>query len=246
MKMRWLEKTAEILLATTCDMRELAKISGCNPKTFYLGTKLDGVNICGQDLRDMDFTDLAQAEIFFDVETRLDRRYMLEVNRNPRAIRVLKSGETSEKNSKALVQRVDKKIRELIEVPRVLDRVALLLLSVVRDPTAAPMLLENYPFDASTTMDAAIESMRRNLLKRSPPPKDIGLAVAMTVEEILKWTYLYNRSNLLITLVTHLGKVSIVRDVLLRKVRNSHASQIQHNRAELLSLLGARDHHGLI
>lgn len=44
---------AEVLLADTADLRELAEIAGCDPYDFYVGTNLTGVDIRGQDLRGM-------------------------------------------------------------------------------------------------------------------------------------------------------------------------------------------------
>jgi hypothetical protein len=64
----------------TTDLRELAKFAGGNPKTFYRGARLEGVDISGQDLRGMEFTDLQAAKIKFDKRTKLDRRYIKAIS----------------------------------------------------------------------------------------------------------------------------------------------------------------------
>jgi (p)ppGpp synthase/HD superfamily hydrolase len=49
----WLDKVVKILNASTGDLRELAQLAGYDPKTFYAGTVMDGVDVCGQDLSGM-------------------------------------------------------------------------------------------------------------------------------------------------------------------------------------------------
>src|SRR4051812_47428846 len=89
--MHWLSPVNTILTSDSTDLRDLAQTVGEDPRTFYAGSNLEGVDICGQDLRGMILTGLDTAKIIFDYRTCLDNKYMREINWNPRAIRVLKS-----------------------------------------------------------------------------------------------------------------------------------------------------------
>jgi hypothetical protein len=71
----WLQTTINLLEAETYDLRELAKIAGAAPETFYVGARLDGVNLKGQDLRGMQFTNLDIRRIEIDDQTLLDPVY---------------------------------------------------------------------------------------------------------------------------------------------------------------------------
>jgi hypothetical protein len=72
----WLSKVIELLQVETADLRELARLAGGNPKTFYRGARLDGVDLRGQDLRGMQFTELGATNLLVDEGTRVDRRYL--------------------------------------------------------------------------------------------------------------------------------------------------------------------------
>jgi hypothetical protein len=72
----WLSKVVDLLNTETADLRQLAKLAGGNPKTFYRGARLDGVDLSGQDLRGMEFTDVDFSKFSFDEKTKLDWRYM--------------------------------------------------------------------------------------------------------------------------------------------------------------------------
>jgi hypothetical protein len=71
-KPHWLSGVAKILRAETDDLRELARIGGADPRTAYIGTRLDGVDLRGQDLRGMLFTDLDLSRVQHDADTRID------------------------------------------------------------------------------------------------------------------------------------------------------------------------------
>lgn len=71
-KPHWLADVAKVLSADTDDLRQLAKIGGVDPRTAYVGTRLDGADLSGQDLRGMLFTDLDLAKVKHDTDTRID------------------------------------------------------------------------------------------------------------------------------------------------------------------------------
>lgn len=71
-KTHWLAQVEAVLLADTGDLRKLAEIGGEDPRTLYIGTSMDGVDLRGQDLRGMAFTRLDPAKVRIDADTRLD------------------------------------------------------------------------------------------------------------------------------------------------------------------------------
>jgi hypothetical protein len=66
----WLAGAARVLRADTTSLRELALIAGLDPRTMYIGTCMDGVDVRGQDLRGMIFTDLDRDKVIWDERTR--------------------------------------------------------------------------------------------------------------------------------------------------------------------------------
>jgi hypothetical protein len=52
----WLDKVIELLNAETADLRELARIAGANPATFYRGINLADLDVNGQNLDGMQFS----------------------------------------------------------------------------------------------------------------------------------------------------------------------------------------------
>lgn len=71
-KTHWLAQVEAVLLADTGDLRKLAEIGGEDPRTLYIGTSMDGVDLRGQDLRGMAFTRLDPAKVRMDANTQLD------------------------------------------------------------------------------------------------------------------------------------------------------------------------------
>lgn len=54
----WLDKVIDLLQADTSDLRELARLAGGNPKTFYRGINVNEVDLSGQNIDGMDFSSL--------------------------------------------------------------------------------------------------------------------------------------------------------------------------------------------
>lgn len=66
----WLDHVVDLLEADTLDLRELALKSRDDPTNFYVGASMMGVDLRGQDLRGLRFSDLNGA--ITDETTRLD------------------------------------------------------------------------------------------------------------------------------------------------------------------------------
>lgn len=68
----WTLAIERVLRADTLDLRALALLARADPRDFYVGTSLDGVDIRGQDLRGMAFTDLDLRRARHDEDTLID------------------------------------------------------------------------------------------------------------------------------------------------------------------------------
>ncbi|KQZ33803.1 hypothetical protein [Caulobacter sp. Root1472] len=68
----WTAAIEAVLTADTADLRTLAKIANADPRTFYIGTPLDGTDLRGQDLRGMLLPNLDRDRVRTDAATKLD------------------------------------------------------------------------------------------------------------------------------------------------------------------------------
>lgn len=68
----WLAGVEAILRSKTRDLRKLADLAGLDPATMYIGTRMDGADLRGQDLRGIKFTHLDRDKVRVDEKTRLD------------------------------------------------------------------------------------------------------------------------------------------------------------------------------
>jgi hypothetical protein len=66
----WLDRVIQLLTADTADLNELARIAGYDPRTFYIGTNMDGVDISGQDVSTIQFTGFDIEKVKYDRDTR--------------------------------------------------------------------------------------------------------------------------------------------------------------------------------
>src|SRR5262245_48793315 len=71
----WLDKVLLLLQAETSDLRELARLAGGDPRTFYRGANLDGVDFSGQDVSGMEFNGFSTSSTVADEATRIDATY---------------------------------------------------------------------------------------------------------------------------------------------------------------------------
>lgn len=73
--MHWSDRVIKILEAKTGNLRDLAEIAGCDPKTFYKNQSLAGCDIRGQDLRGMDLSGCQLDRAVIDESTKIDPEF---------------------------------------------------------------------------------------------------------------------------------------------------------------------------
>jgi hypothetical protein len=52
----WLDMVITLLQANTSDLRELARLAGADPKTFYQGIEIERLDLAGQNIEGMEFS----------------------------------------------------------------------------------------------------------------------------------------------------------------------------------------------
>jgi rod shape-determining protein MreB len=67
----WLDRIANLLEADTVDLRELARRAGGEPESFYIGTRIDGADLRGQDLVGMAFGPFDPTSVVIDDRTKM-------------------------------------------------------------------------------------------------------------------------------------------------------------------------------
>lgn len=68
-------RIAEIVLSEDNDLRKLAEIAEADPKTFFRGSNMNGVDLRGTDLRGFDLTGVSAENCFVNLETKIDEKY---------------------------------------------------------------------------------------------------------------------------------------------------------------------------
>lgn len=79
----WLDIASEIIRSDVADLRELARIAGADPVTFYRGADLSKADLSGQDLRGLDFTHANLRGAVLDDLTRIDPEFYPYDNDEP-------------------------------------------------------------------------------------------------------------------------------------------------------------------
>src|SRR6185437_2962983 len=134
----WLDKVVELLLVETNDLRELARIAGGDPKTFYKAVSLQDLDIDGQDIEGMEFAPTLEKN---------DKGFM--------ALLVpLEKGEQA-------VLRLDYLIAAIKQVGRQEERLALILKLILENYINANVILETYGSDKAKYASRVLAEMRR-------------------------------------------------------------------------------------
>jgi len=239
----WLDGTIELINAKTSDLRELAQIVGGDPQSFYVGTGLDGVDICGQDLRGMQFTSLSSAAVKYDASTLLDAKHSTELNKNPNATFVIYNRLLGTEPPPDIRVEAGKRIRDSLNERGVINQAVNLLAVLLEDRQVGILMLENYPRGRGVTIDEALYFMTRAVTERKEERLNLeegrlNLAVAQAVDALLRGAYMYVRPHLLVAMARRLGKFPVVREVLISAVRRSYSHWVVGEKDELAEHLG--------
>ena len=132
----WLQKIITILETETADLRELARIAGGNPKTFYRGINLEDLDVKDQNLEGMEFsTHLTGDEIR---STQLDFDIFSQANAS---------------SAKQLAH-------EIRGTKRQEERSALLLAHFLKNRSRGTQIIDSYAYDKATPTNSVLDVLR--------------------------------------------------------------------------------------
>jgi len=145
-----------LLQAPTASLRELALLAGRDPKNFYLGVEIRNLDLTGQDLSGMNFSE--------DVHSQADQQ--LELDFLPSEYPAFQVGLTAQRIKGAARQE---------------ERIALLLDEIFKDRAVGLSLLEAYSFDKAKFATRALGVLKEVLRNESHSKKLSNVQLARLV-----------------------------------------------------------------
>lgn len=192
----WLEKVITLLQADTSDLRELARMAGGNPKTFYRGVRLRDLDLDGQNIEDMEFSPPETEE------------YPIGI--------FVPSGD------KSFLIAIEDIIKAIRKVGRQEERLALLLRLILENRKFGVEILKTYGRDkakfasrVTTELSAALasENDQMSLFENHPVKRYGDDALALILYRPFSRGMPSNRSALLYYMTAHLAQFSKIKRV---------------------------------
>ena len=139
----WLDKIITLLQAETFDLRELARIAGGDPRTFYRGIDPVDLDLTGQNIEGMEFSSSAHQNEHL--------RAQLEL----------------ELVSKIDEHRPDHRALGIKRAPRQEERAALLLAEFLQNRTRAMQIIDSYANDKARITNSVLNIFREICLSEA-------------------------------------------------------------------------------
>ena len=150
----WLDKVVVLLQAETADLRELARIAGANPKTFYRGIDLKDLDLDGQDIEGMEFSSPPHRQDITGYQLDLDLYFPDDIHRPENAAARIKS------------------------MPRQEQRAAMFLGEFLRNRSRALQIIEKYTNDKAQLTNSVLNVLRDIWIKELQGKKFTDLQIA--------------------------------------------------------------------
>lgn len=153
----WLDKVIVLLEAETADLRELARIAGANPETFYRGIDLHDLELSGQNIEGMEFSSPPHRQNITGYQLDLDIYLPDDIHRPENAAARIKSASRQE------------------------QRAAMLLGEFLRDRSRALQIIEKYTNDKARLTNSVLNVLREVWMKEVEGKKFTDLQIARKV-----------------------------------------------------------------
>lgn len=176
----WLDKIITLLQAETFDLRELARIAGGDPRTFYRGIDPVDLDLSGQNIDGMEFSSSAHQDEHF--------RAQLEL----------------ELVSKIDEHRPEHRAMGIRRAPRQEERAALLLAEFLQNRSRAMQIIDSYANDKAQITNSVLNVLREICLSEAAGRRFSNLQIARKVSGRFGRTE-GKRSVLAYFLAKHLG-----------------------------------------
>ncbi|MBI3705248.1 MAG: hypothetical protein HY244_15735 [Rhizobiales bacterium] len=209
----WLEKVITLLQSDTSDLRELARIAGGNPRTFYREIKLEDIDVTGQNLEGMEFSGklppsaIGENQLAFDL---------------PSDTKELPPGQMARKIRGARRQE---------------ERAVLLLSEFLRDRSRGMQIIESYAHDTAQLTNSVLRVLTEIGQKEAQGKRFTNLQIARKVSGRFART-VEKRGILSYYLARHLHSYREI-NIWLRKKSVTGLSKEKQDEFEIF-LLGAR------
>ncbi len=219
----WLETVIALLQADTGDLRELAKIAGANPKTFYRGVRLADLDVEGQDIGGMEFA-ASSSDDHSDEKLGLMIRW--------------------DNNDSGYIE-IDGVIAAIRKVPRQEERLALLMKLMLENREFGYPIAERYGRDKAKFANQTLSELKKILKQerdqyqyslfkgydRTPTYSDERLAYVLyrTFSRGMPG----NRSQLLYYMALYLGKFPQINRLVKSRIDISRSIFLEPYRAEI-------------
>lgn len=219
----WLEKVIALLEAETSDLRELARLAGGNPKTFYRGVDLNNLDTTGQDLEGMEFSEP------FGPATSAVRKQKLIYN------------------TVGDLARPVEVVQKVLRVRKQEERMAILLDLLLRNPADAPFLLTLYSKDKAKYANRVLKQLEIEVRASASVGDMFGavpnysrlsaLQLARIVNRPFSRGMPNNRAFLLYFMAKHLARYPDINKYLRTKLERSPSIFLDPMRGEIRKLL---------
>jgi len=216
----WLDKVIALLQADTANLRELARIAGSDPKTFYRGIQIDDLDLDGQNIEGMEFGSPS-------VEGRLE----------------LFAG--VDKNGSVSVA-IDDLIGAIKNVGRQEERLVLLLRLILENRNFGGWIIETYGSDKAKYARYALAELRKTLEHESAQmPLFETIPTKRLSEDVLANIIQYpfsrgmpsNRAAMLHYMAMHLADYPKINDFLRSRLQSTSSIFLDPHRKEIQKFL---------
>lgn len=249
----WLKKIATLLQAETADLRELARIAGANPKTFYRGIKLEDLDVSGQNLDGMGFStnlpilDLSDAAVRRMIKSAKRRGYATHDEINE----VLSDYESTsnqiedvfamlsemgidvvaiENDASRIVGRIKKYTRQE-------ERIAALLEVILHDHDIGISALAEYKHDRAKFARRVISYIRHSLLSENSPQLRDEIIIAKLIPRFYADAFPTSRGFVLYFMAFYLAKYPLVNQAIRICLDRSRSMFVDEHRTEIEKIL---------
>ena len=205
----WLDKVVALLQADTADLRELARMAGGNPKTFYRGINPRELDLEGQNIEGMDFAPVH--------ETSDDGYSGLFVPLN---------------SEESFLIAIDDLIHAIRRVGRQEERLALLLKLILENRSVGVSIIGAYGRDKAKYANRVLAELGRalederaqmSLFEAGPTKRHSDDLLARILQQPFSRGMPGNRSGMLYYMAMHLSNYPKINAFLKAKLENSYS-----------------------
>jgi hypothetical protein len=212
----WLDKIVALMRADTADLRELARIAGGNPKTFYRGIKLEDLDLDGQNVEGMEFGS-PTTDGFLGL--------LIDISKD-----------------ESLFVSIDDLINAIRKIGRQEERLVLLLKLILENRNLGAWIIETYGLDKAKYARRALADLRKTLEDENAQMSLFEtIPIKRVSEDILVHIIQHpfsrgmpdSRAAILYFMTMHLSGYPKINDFLRSRLQSTHSIFLDSYRKEM-------------